>query len=786
MRNRTGSGFAAHSILVLSTLASAGALAQQSPPTAGALDEIIVSARRVEENLQRTPVAVSAFQSVDIEERSIQRIGDTAAFTPNFVTSSGPTGQNDGYYFVRGVGQTDLNPSVDPAVATYIDGVYLGRIMGSSFDTTDLERIEVLRGPQGTLFGRNTMGGAVSAVTRDPGNEFSARVKLFGGNRDLYGGKVSMDVPLADDLSLGLSGMYKNQDGWGKRSGNATTSSETLNSAETYAGRAKLVYKPSGTFSATLSLDGSHVDGTSEHQILTGFNPAASSPLGVPIVPGIGDFVQTGPGLVNTSSVPDPKYQLSVWGTSLTLDWQLDGMNLKSITAYRNMESFSASDFDGSPYTFYDQFFDTRQDQFSQELQLTGEHEKLSWLLGAFYYNESDYHNNGIDLGGNNGCLPVPAFAIPPGNPYPSCFDTGTPYATAGAQLFIRNNQQFNLDINAYALFAHSTYHFTDRWSASAGLRWTSEKKEQKYNFFIDNTLGVANFAGLPPFIIPTLSPNNPFLTIPTTYSKTWSRVTPALSVEFQATDDILTYLSYSEGFKSGGFKGRPNPGATGAFAEVQPFEPEKLDTIELGMKSQFADDRVRLNLALFYSDYKDIQLLVLNPATGFFDTANASATIKGAEVEMVARPVGELQIQLTGGYADSNYSSVPAGSNIPSDGVLPVTPKYTFSTGVQYTFFLPQASSLAVRADYNWRDSVYYGATNNPGEYQGSFGLLNLRSTWTASDSRLDISVYGRNVTDERYFSNGQDVTGPLGVSFAGVGATREYGLEAGYRFGK
>lgn len=777
MAHETGTAFGLRLILLLPALVSADALAQQ-----GALDEITVSARRVDESLQVAPVAISAFEAADIEARSIERIGETAAFTPNFVTSAGPTGQSDGFYFIRGVGQVDLNPAIDPAVATYIDGVYLGRIMGASFETMDIERIEVLRGPQGTLFGRNTMGGAVSVVTRDPDDEFSARVKLFGGNRELYGGKLGMDIPLGETTSLGLSAMYKNQDGWGERSSTRTT----FNSAETTSGRAKLLFAPSDDLTAVLSLDGTRVHGTTQHQFLTAFNPAASSPLGVPIVPEIGDYVQPGVSLVNSSSVLDPRYKLNAWGTSLAIDWKVGGMTLKSITAYRDMDHFSADDFDGSPYTFYDHFFETRENQFSQEFQLAGEQDRLSWLFGAYYFNESAYHNNSISLGGNNGCLPVPPFAIPPGNPYPSCFVTGQPYATAGVQRFIRNNQQFNLDVNAYALFAHGTYRFTDRWSVSLGIRWTDEEKDQDYDFFIDNSLGVANFAGLPAGVIPTLSPNNPFLGVPSSYKKTWSQFTPAASIEFQATDDMMGYLSYSEGFKSGGFNGRPSPGATGQFAEVVAFEPEKLKTVELGLKSQFADDRVRLNLAVFYSDYQDIQLLVLDPGSGFFTTTNGDADIKGAELELVARPLLGLELQLTGGYVDSEYTSLPLGSDIPADADLPVTPEYNFSSGAQYRWDFANSAAFAVRADYSWRDSVFYGATNNPGEYQGAFGLLNLRATWTAPGGRMEVAGYGRNVTDEKYLSNGQDVTGPLGVAFAGVGATAEYGVEVGYRFGK
>lgn len=774
MRNHTrGCGVMAFGAAAIAM--TCGAPAQE--PASGGLEEIVVTARRVDESLQRTPVAVSAFLAEDLEQRSIARVGETAAFTPNFVTSAGPTGQDDGFFFVRGVGQVDLNPATDPGVATYIDGVYLGRLMGASFETMDIERIEVLRGPQGTLFGRNTMGGAVNVVTRDPAQNFNGRLKVFGGDRDLYGGRLGVDIPLGDSVALALSGMYKNQDGWGKRASDGTI----FNSSETSTGRAKLKWNASDSFSATLSADITSADGTSQHQILTGFNGAAVSPLGVPIPAGIGNSLQPGVSFVNNSSTPDPEYSLDTQGASLQLDWDTGGLAFKSITAYRELEHFSADDFDGSPFTFYDHSFDTEQDQFSQEFQLSGETDRFTWLVGAYYYEESVYHNNSIALGGNNGCLPFPV----PGNQYPFCGAIGQPYATPGVQRFIRNNQQFDLDITAQALFAHATWRFTDRWSLSAGIRWTDEEKDQQYDFFIDNTRNVANLANLPPIILPTLSPRNPFLTVPSRYEESWDDITPQGSLEFQATDDVLFYVSYAEGFKSGGFNGRPSPNQQGQFAPVEAYDPEQLKTAELGVKSQLWDDRVRLNALVYFSDYEGIQLLVLDPLTGFFRTDNAEAEIKGAELELLARLTPSLEVQGSFGYTDTEYTELNPLSGIPADGVLPVTPEWTASLGAQYTWFLADDASFSLRGDYSYRDDVFYGATNLPNEFQEGFGLFNARATWTAPGGQLKLAAYGRNLTDEEYFSNGQDVVGPLGVAFAGVGAPREWGVELEYRFG-
>lgn len=740
----------------------------------GGLDEVLVTARRVEERLQDTPISVSAFQARDIEKLSIRNVGDTAAFTPNFISNPGPTGGNDGYFFIRGVGQTDLNPATDPGVATYIDGVYMGRIMGASMDAVDIARIEVLRGPQGTLFGRNTIGGALNITTRDPAEEFGGRVMVGAGSRDLVNVQGSFDVPLGKNAGLLLSAAYRDQDGWGDRA-----DGEIFDSNESKSGRLKYKWNPNDTFSLVLTGDITDLGGTSQHTILTDFNPTVFSPLGVPL-PNLTPYLDPSDPYDNQTSIsPDKDYDIK--GTGLTLGWDLGWANLKSISSYRSLKQYITTDFDSSPYSFYEGGFDTDQDQWSQELHLSGETGRFQWLIGAFYYDEHNEHTNIISLGGNNGCNPLPF------GPPPFCnFAAGEQYATPGVIRKITNNQAFDLDTTAMAVFGHMSVELSERWSVSLGLRWTDEEKDQVYDFFIDNTDNVFNLAGLPPIVLPTLSADNPFNTAPVDYNKSWSDVTPKAGVEFKPADDQLYYFSYQQGFKSGGFNGRPTPGPNGSFQPISPYDPEEMDSYEIGAKTQWAEDRVRLNVAIFQSDYEGIQLLGLGD-TGFFETINAAESrIRGAELELLARPIPEFELQAGFGYTDNDYQELNQGtilSGVDYGMLLPVTPEYNASLGAQYTWQLA-AGTLALRGDYSYRSKQYFEASNTPGNRQDSYGLFNARATFASEDEKWSVAVYGLNLNDEVYLTNAQDVAPVLGVSFASISAPREWGAELRYAF--
>lgn len=774
-------------------VSGAASVTEASSPIS--LQEVVVTSRRVEENLQSTPLALSAFRPEGIEARSIANIGQAAEFTPNFLSNPGPTGGNDGFFFIRGVGQTDLNAATDPGVATYVDGVYLGRVIGASLDTLDIARIEVLRGPQGTFFGRNTVGGAVSVTTADPSGQFQASARIDAGSRNLKRGQFSLDVPVTDQLGVLISGLYKGQNGWVSKPGTDLTYNDTISRDL----RIKAKYSASDAFSATLTLERERLTGTSEANSLIAFNPnfkviptlPGVTPLGVPINPFVGNYLvgAGSAGMFNLDSDMNPRLDLKVWGASLTLDGKLAGVDLKSITAYRSMQHLSQGDFDGGPYSVYDQAFVTRQHQISEELQASGKAASLDWLAGLFFYKEDAFHDNQIDLGGNNGCFFFPV----PGTP----FCPLPLYQTPGLSRAIQNNQQIDLNDRSYAAYANGTWHFTSQWSLTAGLRFTNERKIQDYNFFVDNTAGVLSFFNLGPFpayppgqITYTFSPNNhnPFTSgAPTSYEKSWSEVTPSASFNWQVDPNTLFYLSYARGFKSGGFNGRPAPGPNGNFGTVAPYDPETNDTIELGMKSEWFEHRMRLNVATFWSNYKGIQLLAIDATTGFFNTLNAArARITGLEAELTARPIGALELQAGLGWMHNEYKELSQGaqlSGIEYGNKLPLTPDANASLGVSYRWNVP-TGGVTLRGDWSYRSQIFFQADNLPNARQGGYGLVNARLTYE-QDGPLLISLYGLNLADKIYITNAQDVTPQLGVAFASVGAPREWGIELAYRIG-
>ncbi len=760
-------------ILLAAACAGASAALAQTPSgtaettNAGTgLDDIIVTARRRAEAAQSVPIAVTIFNADAITERSARTIGDLADFTPNLTRTAGPTGGNDAFFFLRGIGQVDSNPANDPGVGVYIDGVYLARLQGASLETPDIARVEVLRGPQGTLFGRNTIGGALNITSKDPGDRLSFEGRITGGRRDRIDGYAAVDLPVGDDFGVRFSLSSRNQDGFGKN----VYTGDTFGDVENLGGRIKAVYA-SGTSKITFAADYLRARGGSAHTILTGFDPAGgavipgASPLGVPFPFDLGADRSTDIDK-NYQSI-EPRSDLDNWGASLTGDWTLKDVDVQLILAYRRTDQFVNNDFDGTGYRFYDNFFDTQSDQFSAELHLSGQSfdDRLTWLVGAYAFHEKIDHNNAICLGTNLGA------------PFNAVRNQGG---------CIRNNQQFQLSVANAAVFGQASFKLTPELSLTAGGRYTFERKRQSFDFFLDNSAGVFNFFGIPPLaFIPTLSPSNPFLGVPTTYGASFDRFTPKAGIEYQATDDVLLYGSWSRGFKSGGFNGRPSPNASGGFNRIESFGPETLEAFEIGLKSEFFERRVRLNLAAFTSNYKGIQLLVLDPGSGFFNNQNAGrARINGFEAELTARPIPALTFYGNLGYTDAKYKSVnPLALGIGIDDELPATPKWNWSAGGSYTFDIA-GGGLELRADYTHRSSVYYGAENNPLEFQGGYGLLNLRVEWTDASDRFSLAAFGTNVTDKRYRSSAQDVRSALGVAFATVGAPAEWGVEAGFRF--
>jgi iron complex outermembrane recepter protein len=741
------------------------------------LDEIVVTAQKREENLQVVPVAVSVYTSEAIEERSLQNIAEVANFTPNIVRGSGPSSGDDAFFFFRGIGQLDNAGNVEPGVGVYVDEVYLGRVQGASIDVMDVNRIEVLRGPQGTLFGRNTIGGALNVTTRDPGDELGGKARVIGGDRSHIDVLGSIDVPIVDGLGLALSGFTRNQDGWADN----VYTGDTYGDRQDVGGRAKLVWDASDTMEVKLTADWNDSQGTALPTVLLATNPFAFFPMGIPLPADMATEVDASPYDDNVSGSIDPDIDQQRGGAGLQFSWDLGHVQIKSITSYRKLEQNLWSDFDGSAYSMYDFNFDVDQDQWSQELQFSGSTDRLEWIAGVFYYNEDLMSRTIAGLGTNGPLLPPPPFS-----PSPPLASTALPATRLdGRALNFLSN--FDQDTDSYAAFGQVKINITDALSTTLGLRYTKDEKDLNLSGVSDNTdMVYSPNCYLVPF--PMCAPQgaiipSPF--IPISAKDDWDETSPKVGIEYQVTDDMMLYASWSNGFKSGGFQGRATP-----TMQAPAFEPETTEAWEAGMKSEFFDNHLRLNAAAFFTKYDDIQTLVLSPADGVFITSNAGDNeIKGVEFELIAALSDGFDVSLAGGWMDTEWQSLDPSAalyGLTMDDDLAFAPELTAAVGVQYSFEIGSLGGMALRADYNWRDDFSFQAANNPGDLQDAYGLLDLRATWFSPEERFTVAAYVRNATDEEYFSNLNDQRGQLGVSTGTPAQPRDYGVEFGYSFGE
>ena len=775
-------------------LLAVGAEAQDVQGQGLTLEEITVTARRREENLQSTPVAVTALTGEALETRAVASVDAMSQFVPN-LQFDGAAALSGGAYnatvFIRGIGQNDFAIFSDPGAAMYLDGVYLGRSIGGIMDAVDLERVEVLRGPQGTLFGRNTIGGAVNIVSRQPTDEFEGEVSLTGGSFDRLDGKAVVNIPLSDTFSTRFTAASINRDGYQER----LTDGEHPGDRDAAIGRVQALWKAREGIDIALSLDATRVRQNSAPLTLVDV-----APVGVPfqnlynglVAPGLGIPAPNGVSTVNASwrtsdidqtwasgpSVND----LDTRGASLTVDWDLGKAAIRSITAYRELEAFFARDGDNTPFTFRETINDDDQDQFSQELHLTGTSfgDRLSWLLGAYYFDESAQEDGKANLAigtfaalealtlpaGTTWCgLPGPnpraIAACPPPLRFGGVGNPNNVGVDVGVDLFTRVANE------SVALFGQGTFDITDRLSVTAGVRWTQDDKEvQLVHFREASGRYVVGAPGTQD-----------------TFKEEWSEVTPKLGLELQLTDDALLYVSYAKGYKSGGFNARPLSG----IAEVQtPYDPEFVDSYEVGAKTGWWDRRVTANLAAFFNDYTDMQLTINATPQNFVRNAG-EAEIKGAELEIVARLAQGFDVNIAAGYLDARYTELDpqlATLNPPLtvDKELVKAPEWTLSAGAQYRFDVG-AGEIVLRGDWSYKSEVFNDVFNDARLAQDAFDIFNAYAAFITNSRQWEIAVFGANLTDERYRVSGNSSAG-FGLAESTFSPPREWGATLRYRF--
>lgn len=715
-------------ILALGTaLGSMGAISAQAQETAASppppmLEEIIVTARRMTESLQSVPAAVTAFSGERLERMGTQDLGDVQKLVPNLTLHTGDAA--NAVVYIRGVGQIDSLAFADPGVGIYLDDVYLGRAQGAFLDVFDVERIEVLRGPQGTLYGRNTIGGAVKFVSRLPSDEVRGGLEVTGGNFDRVDLKANLSGPLVNGkLAAGAAVAWLSRDGYAV---NSVTGKDD-GDKETLAWRLALVATPTDRLRISLTADGS------DDRPDTSRTPARATPV-FGLVPPNADPFRVDADFNDLSD-------LSVRGTSGTVEWEAsDAVTLKSITAYRTLDYDTHLDLDATALPFFGVYVDQAQNQFSQEFQANVTLDRLSAVLGLYFFREHDETISG---------LYGPAIDLVTGS----------------------RNDQVN---RSYAAYGQASYDLTDSLSLTGGLRYTYEEKDfaRTQEFFpATATLPIRLGTGL--------------LITDVDTGDDWSSLSPKIGLDYRFSDEVMAYASASRGFKSGGFDGRSNTPE-----QALSYDPETMWSYEVGVKSSLLDRRVTLNVAAFHNRYKDLQLSsFVADAQGNFAalfTNAGAATTQGLELELVAAATADLTFSGALGFLDARYDEYigPGGVDI-SDMRTPVnSPRWTARAGIAWERELGTLGTLLLDADIAYRSKTYPTVSSSEVLAQDGYALVNAQLALQSVDEHWRLALGVKNLTDKRHVTHGFDLSDSLGYQLAYYGAPRTWSVSLAYRY--
>ncbi len=745
--------------IFMGSLASVSTVSADDDESEFRLEEVVVTARRRTENIQETPVAITAFSGQALTDRQIVSLEGVADFSPSLTinSSSAFSGSSQTVsVFMRGIGQTDFTLNTDPGVGIYVDGVYISRSVGALLDLVDIERLEVLHGPQGTLFGRNSVGGAISITTSRPADEAGGRVygTLGSDNWLILGGSV--DLPLSDTLKTKFSVQKHTRDGYVIRASDDLD----LGNKDNLSARASALWTPSDDFELFLSVDYTRSRENGIPMVLDAVNPGAAFPAAhnLIVAPQLNPALQAfpdgclspagaavgGTACYNDQWISDDKTvnfgtydvysDVDVWGLSATMVYDInDVLQLKSITAYRDLESEFARDGDGSPLQVNatEDVFEYRQ--WSEELQILGTamDSRLNYILGLFYFDEKGTNVNTVDFG------------------------------------FARFNSGGDIHNTSVAGFGQATYDLTETLSVTAGIRYTSETKRFTPDQFIIDTFTVPFF---PPFL--QFEPGQ-YLTTREEQKATAKEWTPHINVAFKPGDNSMLYASYSRGFKSGGFTQRIFPAI-----EIPPsFGPETVDVAEAGFKVDLLDRRLRLNGAAYHTWYDDLQVTV--PVGVAPTTQNAAkATIKGFELEASAIPLEGVTASFAVGYTDAAYDELDSrvSPTITLDNKFPGTSEWTLNGSLSYEHEIGDDIYLTPRVDWSYRSSYFFDAENFVG--QDGYHLFNASLTVHNPDSGWSVSLFGKNLGDTTYFIHGEQIIDPAGFRMLSPVRGREWGL--------
>ena len=700
----------------------------QDAADANVIEEIIVTARHRSENIQSVPVSMTAVTGAAIQEARIYTLQELEYSVPNLVF--GETGSSgETYVGIRGIGDFSRNIGFDTRVGVYIDGVFAGQSLAVDQGLIDIAQVEVLRGPQGTLFGKNSSSGAINITSNKPElGETSGELRLGAGNLDSTSGQAVVNFPLGDTAAARISLITQKRDGY---IDNLFTGEKNMSGDQTL-GRLRLRFQPSEALDINFSYDFRE-----QNNDLVFLEPDASfenssgNPAAAPnfVVDQDADLIDENSGS----------------GGGLTIDYMFNGGHvLTSITGVRTVDRKVGSDEDATrTFTLDARYFEDDFDHITQELRLASpEDQAFRYVVGAFYFDQDAKTDRVVALG--------PGFGGPP----------------EGVDAAIQDS---SVDTTNVALFVNGDLDLSDKWTLGAGLRYTDESKDARIDQFVFPGFGLAEL-------------------IQESFTRDEDYITATLNLQYQATDDVLAYFTYSNGYKAGGFNVDLVPTVEDLF-----FDEETVDSFEVGLKTDLLDGRLRLNVTAFQAEYADYQVFQFrfdpfSGTTALLVSNAASVTTKGLEFEGVARFTDNFELSYGVGLTDATFDDFPGGAVDPGTGesinvagnTLPRAPDVTASLTARYLFSAGSADGSAV-LNYTYRGEQFFNPDNRENSRQAAYSLLNASFDLDINEN-WSVGIWGRNLTDEVY-------RGMRGVSFLGIPFSlymepRTYGVEAAFRF--
>ena len=716
--------------------------------TEPSLKTVTVTAQHREETLQEIPVAVSAIQGTSLVADGVRNMGDITTFVPN-TSAKNPDGDGRPRWYIRGLGTGDTGAATVFPVGIYADDVYLNAPIAGGGPLFDLERIEILRGPQGTLYGKNTTAGAVNVISKKPTFDTDGFGTIGFGTKNERIVSGALGGALVDEKLAARIALYSEErDGFQEN----LVDDNTYGDVNKKAVRLQFLAQVNDDLEALLKVHSREYKGDGSNGSLSVgryYNVGYERPSGRDIALNVNE---------------DSK--LNHDGTSLTLNWHLGDYTLTSISAYDYIRGQSTSDADYTPYEVNGAAIaDNKYSQYSQELRLASpQQETLRWLLGAHYFHED------LDSSAQR--------IITPG---PTPNGTGS-NQTGGATAF--RDLSYDHTTDSYALFGNLTYDFTDKFSVTGGLRWTQEKKDIDLDL-TQLTRITANGPLVPLAGVGTNGNRQE--------NNTWEDWTYDLTPEYRINDNLRVFFRYAHGFRSGGF----NTGLSTSLSQLTTVDPEQLDAYEIGLKSEWFDHRLTANANIFYYDYSDIQVNLLTVNNGVLTTAltnGAKGKVKGAELELEAQPTDYLHLRAAVSFLDTEYTDFK--NTNPNTGVVTGdysgnsfvrSPRNVVALGADYTFPLEIGGKLVAGGDVSFRDKEYFLADRQSSAdktlSQAHYTLANTRLTWFSPDEKLSVTGFVNNVTDRRYQVHGRP-NGTLGQYVITYGDPRTVGLSVTSRF--